>query len=352
MRRLLCAATAAMLLMLGLSGSPAQAAGSVQLYNTGVSGVGTCAAAPTFDSTPGTADCSSGYSMLAVSSTTTTATTQAVYVGANYRLQLSRASDGYRYSWHTGPTWVPLGQSVSATYNVKTERLNRAPSADLPGWQHIMAENFDGSTKPASWAPYSDTLCCGDQYDDGANTSYSNSQMVVHVRNYNGTMQGTAGRFGTPDLVGMRTAFRFKIDAPFSGSGFANMIWPADDVWGNGEIDWPEVQFDSTIEGFIHELGANPANNALYVDTHIAPTAWHTAVTEWVPGQRTTLFLDGAKVGENTTHVPTTPHDWRWQAGDNGGTDSSGGTVRIDWVSQWKMSAAAPAIKPSPTPTR
>jgi hypothetical protein len=60
-------------------------------------------------------------------------------------------------------------------------------------------------------------------------------------------------------------------------------------------------------------------------------------VTEWRPGQYIRFYLDGKLVAENTTSVPTTLHSWRWQAGTNGDPVSPGGTVRIDWVAQWRM---------------
>lgn len=205
------------------------------------------------------------------------------------------------------------------------------------GWRQLMAEDFNASTRPTVWRPYTDGPCCDNKYNDSARVTYHDGLMDVNIADSAGTLQGTAGQFGNTQSS-MRTALRFRTDKPFSGAGAANMIWPTNDVWGDGEIDWPETQFDSTIEGFTHQVGAHPELNSMYVNSKVtASSGWHTAVTEWKPGAFVRFYLDGALLGEDTQNVPSTPHDWRFQTADNGGPQSSGGHFQIAWVAQWVL---------------
>lgn len=246
------------------------------------------------------------------------------------------------------PSATPSASATpsSTPSSTATPTGDRAPVGDLAGWKQIFAENFDGTTRPAVWSPYSDTLCCGDKYDD-SKVKYENSQMVIPVTNVNGTMNGTAGRFGPSDKKGLRTAFRFKVDQKMTGVGMANMLWMDSEKWEEGEVDFPEFQFDETIGGFVHQVdsrtdcGDGFCDNVWSYDSgKQAWGDWHTAVTEWIPGQYLRFYLDGQLVGTVTgaDKVPTTNHSWRFQIGDNGGTKSAGGTVRIDWAAEWEMS--------------
>lgn len=216
---------------------------------------------------------------------------------------------------------IPLGDVVS----------------DGVKWRQVLSEDFNSATRPAGWHPYADGPCCDNKYNDLGRVTYHDGLMDVAIADSQGTLQGTAGQFGNTQ-TSMRTALRFRTDKPFSGAGEANMIWPTDDVWGNGEIDWPETQFNSTIGGFVHQVGAHPEVNSLYVDTGVTPSSgWHTAVTEWKPGSFVRFYLDGRMVGEDTRNVPTTPHDWRFQTADNGEATSNGGHFQIAWVAQWVL---------------
>lgn len=212
-------------------------------------------------------------------------------------------------------------------------------------WNRVFIENFTSGTKPAVWQPY-DAGSGDGKYDDPKNTSYVNGVMRIRIRNVNGVMSGTAGQFGDSH-TSLRTVIKFRCPIAFSGAGMANMIWPDGDIWSNGEEDFPEAQFDSTIQGYVHELGTHPENNALAVDTQVSAcgSGWHTAVSEWLPGRYVRYIFDGTEIGRNTTQVPTTSHSWRFQAADNGGLRSSGGIVDIDSIAEYTANDSALASR-------
>ena len=218
--------------------------------------------------------------------------------------------------------------------------VQRAPVGDVTtngvAWRQVFVENFDSSTRPAVWHPYPDGSGQG-KYNDGARVTYHDSCMDIEIAQVAGVMQGTAGIFGVGQNS-MRTSMRFRTDAPFTGAGCAGMIWPRSGKWSEGEIDWPEVQFNGNITGFIHRVGLNPEQNALVVNTAVTPwSGWHTVVTEWRPGHYVRCFLDGVLLGTCTSAVAVNSHDWRLQAAANGGTRSAGGHMLVDWIAQWVL---------------
>jgi beta-glucanase (GH16 family) len=117
------------------------------------------------------------------------------------------------------------------------------------------------------------------------------------------------------------------------------LLWPASEVWPrDGEIDFPEGDFDSTIWAFMHRQGATAGSDQDWFSTSARWTDWHTAVTEWTPSS-VRFLLDGQVVGTSTSRIPNTPMHWVIQ---NETTlsgyvpaDSVSGHVLIDWVAVW-----------------
>jgi len=129
--------------------------------------------------------------------------------------------------------------------------------------------------------------------------------------------------------------FRTVGGFPSSGSryGTAFFLWPANDVWAEGEVDFPEMGWGDVIRGFIHEIG-NPQNNADIITTSTATDSdWHTAVIEWYP-TALCLYLNGVMIKKTTSNVPQTPFRWGFQSGGHDGTPavSVSGDLLVDWV--------------------
>jgi beta-glucanase (GH16 family) len=114
------------------------------------------------------------------------------------------------------------------------------------------------------------------------------------------------------------------------------LLWPDDGVWpAHGEIDFPEASLDGaeTMSAFVH-YGSGGSGAQDIIDTSAKYDVWHTATTEWSPGQ-VKVYLDGSLVG-TSNHSPSTAMHWvlQTETGDSGcvPADSTAGHVQIDWV--------------------
>ena len=183
----------------------------------------------------------------------------------------------------------------------------------------------------------------GCAYDDNskykqANLSASNGVMIV-------TLDGKTGAAGVFAPSGCANAYtgttygrysiRFKaVDAAQNGT--ATMIWPVSDVWGDGEIDYPEGNFDGHIFVNHHGVGCgNACGAADPTDTGVTFVDWHVATAEWTPG-KVVYYLD-EKIVKTVTHdVPVTHHRFTMQAAANSST-AKPGQFLIDWVAVYAM---------------
>jgi hypothetical protein len=136
-----------------------------------------------------------------------------------------------------------------------------------------------------------------------------------------------------------RFAFRFRADPSAVGYGGVFQLWPTSNVWGEGEMDFPEGAFDSGINLYHHEVGANPQNNYTVAQGLGSWDPWRVAVIEWVPGVSARYYLDGNLVGEvtNPAQVATTAHNFVVQTAAHtdtadGAPDASTGHFQIDWI--------------------
>ena len=105
---------------------------------------------------------------------------------------------------------------------------------------------------------------------------------------------------------------------------------------------FPRATSREHIHAFLHhQFGTSGLDVELFAtsSTYFTGTV---ATTEWVK-DRVTFYLDGRKVGESFTRVPSTPMHWVLQTETNlDGRPvlaSSQGNVQIDWVSVWKPAA-------------
>ncbi|MFW3170530.1 glycoside hydrolase family 16 protein [Geodermatophilus sp. CPCC 206100] len=136
---------------------------------------------------------------------------------------------------------------------------------------------------------------------------------------------------------------RFRADE-LPGYKIAWLLWPDDDNWHDGELNFPEAWLDAgeTIYGFAHEIGPDPHVNAFTADTGQTLREWHTAVIEWRPDS-VTFSLDG--VPYRTTDpvaVPQVPMYWSMQTETQPTPPSPdvSGTVYVDYVRAWAYTPA------------
>jgi hypothetical protein len=202
-------------------------------------------------------------------------------------------------------------------------------------------------------------------YDGGQDTSHNTSRPAKQVGVYNSATTTTVhdslfdGRFftdrnGTPNVFAItppnqdqgggqtygRYSVRFKIDAA-AGYKIAWLLWPTDDRWSEGEIDFPEGDLDGQMSGYSHDVTGNPEHNAFAFDSGVpASGAWHTATIEWTPG-KISYTLDGRS--RSTTSAAAMPsHPMRWALQTETAVSSTApnpattGHVYVDWLTSYK----------------
>jgi beta-glucanase (GH16 family) len=147
--------------------------------------------------------------------------------------------------------------------------------------------------------------------------------------------------FGSGQLYG-RYVVRFESDT-FKMFHASWLLWPNSDTWPrDGEIDFPEGEFNGNISAFMHWQGGTSggSQDAYSTGVPMGGNRWHTAVIEWLPS-RCTFILDGAVIGNSTTtsKIPSTAMHFVIQ---NGGSfsqtpdNTSQGHIYIDWVAVYK----------------
>ena len=171
-------------------------------------------------------------------------------------------------------------------------------------------------------------------YPDGTSGIYAPSRTVsVH----DGVMDvalggaGTAGTFGSFAGAWGHVGGTFSVRAMATGgdgNGAAFMLWPTSNVWSDGEIDFPEGNFESTPYAFHHSMTPGREAERIQLDTGVSWRDWHTYTVSWDPGRSVTYSVDGRVLQTITEDVPTTPHRFMFQTGNWGAS----GHLLIDWV--------------------
>lgn len=248
-------------------------------------------------------------------------------------------------SVRAAPTTSAPASPSAASKPVSSGSGSAMPVGDLPGWHQVLAEDFNknvplgqfpGSSYSAHWTQYdnfSDSSGVG-RYEPSQVVSVSNGVLDMFMHTLNGTPVGAApvplvtGSWGGQTYG--RFSVRFKSDAVQDfGAGF--LLWPDDNNWNEGELDFAEGGYTGTIHSYAHCIG-NPSNNCLAVDTGVPFTGWHTATVDWKPGL-VTFYLDG-KVTGTSTASPTSKLHMVLQSATTGTKPpgSAAGHVDIDWV--------------------
>lgn len=130
---------------------------------------------------------------------------------------------------------------------------------------------------------------------------------------------------------------RWRVSHVATGYKSAHLLWPVTND-GCSEIDFPELEWDTQVAGFMH-----PSNcgQQIAVDTGKTWGQWHTSRIEWTPG-RITFLLDGNVVGTTTRSVPAIPMDWDIQneSALNGESAKPNSSAQMDitYVKVWAWS--------------
>ncbi|WP_228516922.1 family 16 glycosylhydrolase [Curtobacterium sp. VKM Ac-1376] len=203
----------------------------------------------------------------------------------------------------------------------------RAPNASfVEDFTTSALTGLVASLYPQSWQPYPDGT--SGIYAPSKTVSVHDGVMDVAL----GTGAGAAGTFGTADGAWDHVGGSFSVRAKATGgdgNGAAFMLWPTSNVWSDGEIDFPEGNFESNPMVFHHSMTPGQEAERIQVDTGVSWRDWHTYKVDWVPGESVTYSVDGTVLQTITEDVPTTPHRFMFQVGNWGDQ----GNLLIDWVS-------------------
>lgn len=223
-----------------------------------------------------------------------------------------------------GAEWTPLIDQGFDTPAALGEFADRYPGwADYDGWHDTTGPGLYDSSRVVTVA---DGVLTENLHTEDGEALVVSITPVPHVQTY--------GRYEV----------RFRADV-VPGYHFSWLLWPADNDWTDGEIDFPETGLDpgDWIMGFSHQIGPTPAVNQWAQRFDGSPQDWHTAVIEWRPDSLT-FVLDGHS--ETTTDplaIPSVPMYWSMQTEAEEPDASTAGGVQIDYVKAWAYTPEAAA---------
>jgi beta-glucanase (GH16 family) len=248
----------------------------------------------------------------------------------------------------------PVSKAAPAPTRKPTPKPTAKPTAKPApsGWTSIFRDDFNYTVARGSfpnavsqkWFAYDkgwkDTSKNG-TYDPSI-VAVANGMLDVHIQTTNGVHRVAAfgPRFGSNNAQRYgRYEIRFRADS-MPGYKAAWLLWPASGVWPrDGEIDFPEGSFNSTIDAFMHRQGATRGSDQDAFETGARFTSWHTAIIEWTPSA-VRFYLDGKLIGTSTSRIPNTAMRWVIQNETNlsssAPSSSVQGHVRIDYVQVWR----------------
>jgi hypothetical protein len=238
------------------------------------------------------------------------------------------------------------------------------PVGDLPGWHQVFADNFANDNYPlGTFSNCTFTGCPGTPgfrwgatpdgspdtmghcaYYPSQTLSVTGGVMTVWAHTASNGVCMVASLFPLiPKFTYMVYSVRFRADAAL-GYKLVDLLWPVNDV--DGEIDYPENQFQNPVTASLHTIAGdpNPAQIQRFVSA-VDSTSWHTATTIWTP-TGLIFLLDGTAIGSTTTSIPQTPHTLILRAESAYAlptpSPSAQGNLQIDWVTVYSYA-------PSPT---
>lgn len=262
----------------------------------------------------------------------------------------------------TGAAFAAAGALVigmtqqAAPSEAATDSLTAMPKGDLYSngrtWKQSYAEDFDRDARLGSvlreypemqaYSGYSDTSGRG-YYDPDKVLSVANGNLDFRLHTENGRpLVATVLPDGYAPHETGRVSIRYKTtDTP--GYKFVGMLWPTDDDWNKGEIDWPEGDLDSTVRPAAAIPGTWSRGMMRFdssVQRHTSTTqssGYHVATTEWDHGV-VRFYWDDQLVSQTWSGVPKDPMRVTLQAETAITGDVpwwADGHVDIDWISIW-----------------
>lgn len=251
----------------------------------------------------------------------------------------------------------PVNPGAQAVTEPNIETL---PKGDLGPWKQVYAEDFSTSVPRFAYSKsaYPKTLHAykgpdtsgRGTYDADRVLSVSDGKLIWDIHTAEGTPRVSGvvpmnPNSGWGQQYG-RFSFRFKADK-VPGYKMVGILWPDSDNWGEGEVDFPEVNELISSEKMYANVftpgdrarGVAGPDKRFTSDMAMAGTGWHTATIEWSPNNLT-YILDGKTLGTFTTGVPTTKFHLVLQVEtelfktkpDAGAS----GRIEVDWVTVYE----------------
>jgi len=219
------------------------------------------------------------------------------------------------------------------------------PSSDGGGWRRAFSEDFAESTPTGKFeSQYADRFSVYHGFADTAGTGrYQASTLTAHDGLLDMRLRTTTG--GTPLAGGVvplvdgqwggQTAGRYSIrmkSDEVDGYGVAVLLWSDENVWADGEVDFPEGALGAPAFLNVHCL-QDPPEKCVQHETDASLADWHTYTIEWTP-VRMSFLVDGKVIGTTTESIPVSRMHLVVQAGSNGGQPprDADGSLLIDWM--------------------
>ncbi|MBF4608579.1 glycoside hydrolase family 16 protein [Curtobacterium sp. VKM Ac-1393] len=219
------------------------------------------------------------------------------------------------------------------------------PRTEPDGWKRVFGEDFaDTATDNTFESRYSDRFVAYHGFADTAGTGrYQASTLSAHDgvldMRLRTTKDGVPLAGGVVPLVdgqwGGQTSGRYSIrmrSDEVDGYGVAVLLWSDENLWSDGEIDFPEGALGAPAWLNVHCL-SDPAEKCIHQQTEASLKDWHTYTIEWTP-QRMSFLVDDEVVGTTTENIPTARMHLVVQAGSNAGNPpaDADGSLLVDWV--------------------
>lgn len=219
------------------------------------------------------------------------------------------------------------------------------PTSAGAGWHRVFSEDFAEDTPTGGFeSRYADRFSVYHGFSDTAGTGrYSASTLTAHDgvldMRLRTTAEGTPLAGGIVPLVdgtwGGQTSGRYTIrmrSDEVDGYGVAVLLWSDENVWADGEVDFPEGALGAPAWLNVHCLGA-PEEKCIHQETAASLADWHTYTIEWTP-ERMTFSVDGRRIESTTENIPTARMHFVVQAGSLGGVPPkrSDGSLVVDWM--------------------
>ena len=234
------------------------------------------------------------------------------------------------------------------------------PTGNIPGWNLVYSQDFNGTRLPAGWGAYSgEPGSDPDGYWDPANVTVSNGELHFGTtanddpKRSNTYSSGGVDFYGHPQTYGMYLV-RMKGDyEPGLEMSDIALLWPS----RNNNVWPPEIDFFEDSGGsrssFSPTLHPGPnGDNCCVITTTLAndATRWHTYGVEWT-SSTITYTIDGRQWGSvvhksqlsASAQWPDINMDLALQSQNLGSAQPTRPieTMTVDWVAEYAPSSSS-----------